>query len=200
MPTCRELLEMSSVGRKSRERKSRRKTREASGRASLTASATGTRSASKAARSSAGTVTLWHATTTAVVPPSPEPFELLPPAVHGGQAVWPPAVAPPEFIYLGDAIVLAFIPEAAAKHGGLPVLLDVEVALADLAPDPAYIETAHWLRTVGRDEFGLDALSSLRWSGRVATPCCPKTRLSPRHESGARHQDRVPRRAEGAMV
>jgi hypothetical protein len=114
-------------------------------------------------------VTLWHATTTAVVPPSPTPFELQAPSRHEATTVWPADVAPRHLIYLGDAVSLVFAAVAMTRHGGEPVLLDVEVARSSLEPDPAYLEATRRLATFGPTNYGQDAASSFQWTGRVAT-------------------------------
>lgn len=113
--------------------------------------------------------TLWHATTTAVVPPSPTSFELQSPAQHCGATVFSADIAPRDLIYLGDGVSLVFAALAMMHHGGDPVILDVEVAWSSLVPDPAYLVARHRLASVGLTGFGHDTVSSLYWSGRVAT-------------------------------
>jgi hypothetical protein len=127
------------------------------------------RSKQDAVGQSSQTRVLWHATTTTVVPASPQPFTLQAPSQHGGLCGWDAAVAPRHLIYLGDAVSLVFANRALSVHGGVPVLLEVEVAEHLLQPDPAYLVARDNLTKMGHTKFGADTLSSLYWSGRVAT-------------------------------
>lgn len=112
---------------------------------------------------------LWHATSDAIVPPSGEDFELLSPLQRGEAGNWPDEVAPRRFLYLGDAASIAFLGKVLQRHGGRPVLLDVQVDESLLEPDPAYVETCQRLVQLGLPELQTGAGASLFWSGRVAT-------------------------------
>ena len=125
-------------------------------------------------------VTLYHGTTTDVVPRGSVPFELLPSSAHEGPCIWPEHVAPRHLIYLGDMVSLVFAERACKKHGGWPVLLEVDVEIEDLQPDPAYLVGREGLGLIGfqLSAFGTDVASSLHWSGRVAIsePVTPRAR------------------------
>lgn len=153
------------MSRKDRERKKRRD-RERRARSQVLSAA---RQEGRNSPDEEDVVTLWHATTTAVVPPSPTSFELQAPTQHGGATVWSADVAPRDLIYLGDGVSLVFAVLAMRHHGGEPVLLDVEVAWSSLVPDPAYLVATERMADVGLTRFGQDTTSSLYWSGRAAT-------------------------------
>lgn len=109
---------------------------------------------------------LWHLTSDAVVPRSAEQFQLAPPDQHGGVCCWDEEIAPRDLVYLGDGMALAYLGVVIRTHGGTPVLLDVEVADEDLAPDPAYLQAVESLDPA---KFAPTTEASLYWSGRVAT-------------------------------
>lgn len=88
----------------------------------------------------------WHGTSTAVVPTSPEPFELKPAAAHRQARVWGARAevnAPARYAYVGDLIALAFAMVAAHELGGDPVLIVVRLHADDLAPDPSYLDVVN---------------------------------------------------------
>lgn len=164
------------MGKKSRERKERKiaekKARQA-GLAELAAVArteTPQPASISDAMSAEGPITLYHATTKAVIPPGIGPFELVPVSQHGGTAVWPEEIAPRELVYLGDAATaIVFMGRAADVHEAEPVLLEATLDWAALQPDPAYLEAVSRLARLGHNAFGTTAVDSLFWSGRVAT-------------------------------
>jgi len=153
------------VSRKDRERKKRRDRERPAHRHTLSAA----RQELPSAPHPDYVTTLWHATTTAVVPPSPTSFELQSPAQQGGATVFSADIAPRDLIYLGDGVSLVFAVLAMMHHGEDPVILDVEVAWSSLVPDPAYLVATQRAASVGLTGFGHDTVSSLYWSGRVAT-------------------------------
>ncbi len=113
-------------------------------------------------------INLLHASTTAIVPPSPQPFDLLTPDQHGGRCVWED-LSRRHLIYLGDAVSLVFARKSVRELGGDPVLLEITVKESLLEPDPAFLKARENLIALQGPDLGTSLQASLFWSGRAAT-------------------------------